>query len=197
MFHLKNGTIFQGMHRMRFKLLIVTLVATVICLSVYVACIRLYLYLTDTPYATCNTHTTETCRNILLCQIHWAASLNFFHLWIFGVFSEVVYVQSLCASANVMQLSEAHWPICYDYAVKDGCYKRNPDSGKETPKDGYSAHATCSLNLCPKHARCLFHPLFSATSMLGLTTCRYSWMSRLSTSNCYYSEPWTGTRMCW
>jgi len=74
MFHLKNGTIFQGMHRMRFKLLIVTLVAT---------------------------------------------------------------------------LSEAHWPICYDYAVKDGCYKRNPDSGKETPKDG------------------------------------------LSTSNCYYSEPWT------
>ena len=32
--------------------------------------------------------------------------------------------------------AEAVWPICYDYAVKDGCYKRSASTGEEIPKAG-------------------------------------------------------------
>ena len=33
--------------------------------------------------------------------------------------------------------ANAHWPACYDYAVQDGCYKRDPVTGKEVKKNWY------------------------------------------------------------
>jgi len=36
------------------------------------------------------------------------------------------------------QVVRSHWPICYDYAVKDGCYQRDPSTGAEKPELGLS-----------------------------------------------------------
>ncbi len=41
-------------------------------------------------------------------------------------------------------LAYAQWPICYDYAVEGGCYKRDPATGKEVEKNG-------CVNECVSH----------------------------------------------
>lgn len=60
----------------------------------------------------------------------------------------------VCAASVILgllsfDLCTSHWPICYDYAVQDGCFQRDPSTGAEMPEDG------------------------------------------LSTSRCYFSDPWT------
>ena len=73
-------------------------------------------------------------------------------------------------------LANAQWPICYDYAVEEGCYKRDPATGKEVENNGF-------VNECMSH-----------TSVAATDTCIFhSKFGRLSSINCYHSEPWTGT----
>jgi hypothetical protein len=49
----------------------------------------------------------------------------------------VKYIAMSLAIMSRVLFCHAHWPICYDYAVQDGCYKRSETTGQEKAEAGY------------------------------------------------------------